>query len=126
MLVISFSTPDRVDFIHFFFTALQAVDPDFQGLPQDPPPLPFQVSDPKVLRHRMEASGLQDVQVTRETEHFEYKSGAGLWNSVLSSNPIATQVTAGLTEKQKRQAQQLLDERVEARAGRDGVAVLQA
>lgn len=126
VLVIAFSTPDRVDFIHFFFTALQIVVPDFQGLPQDPPPLPFQVSDPKIFHKRMEEAGLLDIQIIRETEPIEYESGIQLWNSVMSSNPIALQVTAGLTEKQKIQVQQTLEDMVRAQSAGNDVAVLKA
>lgn len=126
VLVIAFSTLDRVDFINFFLTALQIVVPDFQGLPQDPPPLPFQVSDPKIFHKRMEDAGLQDIQIISEVEKFEYKSGIELWNSVMNSNPIALQVTAGLTEKQKNQVQQTLEDMVREQAGGNGVAILKA
>lgn len=126
VLVIAFSTPDRVDFIQFFFTALQIVVPGFRGLPQDPPPLPFQVADPNVFRRRMEEAGLQDVQIIREVEQLKYRSGAALWNSVMNSNPIALQVTAGLTEKQKIQVQQTLEDMVREKAGGNDVAVLKA
>lgn len=126
VLVIAFSTLDQVHFIKFFFSALQIVVPDFQGLPQDPPPLPFQVSDPKILHKRMEDAGLQDIQIIREIEQFEYKSGIELWNSVMSSNPIASQVTAGLTGKQKIQVQQTLEDMVRDQAEGNDVAILKA
>ena len=126
VLVIAFSAPDRVDFIQFFFTALQIVVPGFRGLPQDPPPLPFQVADPNVFHRRMEEAGLQGVQIIREVEQMKYNSGAALWNSVISSNPIALQVTADLTEKQKIQVQQALEDMVREQAGGNDVAVLKA
>lgn len=125
VVVIAFSTPDRVDFIKFFFTALQIVLPGFQGLPQNPPPLPFQVSDPKILYKRMEDAGLREIRIVQEIEQFKYKSGAELWKSVISSNPIAVHVTADLTEKQKIQVQQTLEDMVREQAAGDDVAILE-
>lgn len=125
-LVIAFSTPDRVDFIHFFFAAIQSVVPDFRGLPQDPPPLPFQVSDPEIFHRRMEEAGFQDIKVIQEVEHLQFDSGTVLWNSVMSSNPIASQVTSHLTEKQKIEVRQTLEDMVRARAGKNNVAILNA
>jgi len=126
VLVIAFSTPDRVDFIQFFFTALQIVMPGFHGLPQDPPPLPFQVSDPAVFRKKMEEAGLRDVRIISEIEQVEFQSGTELWNSVINSNPIAVHVTAGLTEKQKIEVRQAMDDMVREQARGDDVAILKA
>jgi hypothetical protein len=102
------------------------VVPEFRGLPQDPPPLPFQISDPGILHKRMVDAGLRDIQMIREIEQFEYKSGTGLWDSVINSNPIALQVTKGLTGNQKIQVQQALEDMVREQAGRNEVAVLKA
>lgn len=126
VLVIAFNTPDQVDFIQYFFTALKIVMPDFQGMPKDPLPLPFQVSDPEVLHTRMQDAGLEDIQIIRETERSEFKSGIELWNTVMSSNPIAVQVTENLTQKQKEQVQQVLEEMVRKKAGANDTAVLKA
>ncbi len=124
VLVIAFGPPDRVDFIEFFFTALQIVVPDFQGLPQNPPPLPFQLANPEIFRKRMENAGLQEIQIIREVEEIKFKTGAELWNSVTSSNPIAAQVIAGLAEGQKVQVQQTLDAMVREQAEGNDVAIL--
>ena len=126
VLVIAFSTPERVDFITFFFTALQMVVPDFQGLPKDPPTLPFQLSDPGIFYKRMEDAGLQNIQIIREIEQSEFRSGIELWNSVMSSNPIAVQATSGLTEKQRIQVQQTMEDMVREQAGGNDVAILKA
>lgn len=124
VLVIAFGPPDRVDFIEFFFTALQIVVPDFQGLPQNPPPLPFQLANPEIFRKRMANAGLQEIQIIREVEEIKFKTGAELWNSVTSSNPIAAQVIAGLAEGQKVQVQQTLDAMVREQAEGNDVAIL--
>lgn len=126
VLIIAFSTVDRVDFINYFLTALQIVVPGFEGLPQDPPPLPFQVSNPKVFHQRMEEAGLQDIKIIQEIEQFQFRSGVELWNTVLSSNPIALQLTKGITEKQKIQVQQTLEDMIRTQARGKDVAVLEA
>ncbi len=126
VLLITFRTPDKVDFLKFFFGALQIVVPDFTGLPLDPPLLPFQVSDPKILQMKMEDAGLKDVQIFNEIESTRCSSGTELWESVLSSNPIALQLTSTLSEKQKIQVQQALEDMVRAQAGENAEAILNA
>src|SRR6185295_3049255 len=39
VLVIAYGSPAELEFLQFFIGALQAVAPDFSGLPDDPPPL---------------------------------------------------------------------------------------
>jgi ubiquinone/menaquinone biosynthesis C-methylase UbiE len=53
LLVIAYGPPPEIEFLQVFISALKAVAPDFPGLPDDPPPLEFQVSDPEVLRQRL-------------------------------------------------------------------------
>ena len=89
VLLIAYGAPDGIEFLHFFIGALQAVDPEFAGLPASPPPLEFQVSDPEVLRVRLEDAGLTRVTVDTVTEKLEFRSGEELWNWILFSNPIA-------------------------------------
>ena len=62
VLLVAYGSPEEFEALQFFLPALQVVAPDFEGLP-DPPPLEFQVSDPDVLRERLVAAGLRDVQV---------------------------------------------------------------
>ena len=50
MLLIVYGPPAQVEFLGFFLGAAQAVLPGFEGLPANPPPLEFQVSDPEKLR----------------------------------------------------------------------------
>ena len=66
--------------------------PDFEGLP-DPPPLEFQVSDPDVLRERLVAAGLRDVQVdTTHQERLELSTGQEAWDWMFFSNPITAMI----------------------------------
>lgn len=69
--------------------AMHAVGPDFEGLPLDPTPLPFQVSDPRKLRQRLQKAGLEEIHVETVTEGLEFDSGHQLWDWVMNSNPIA-------------------------------------
>jgi ubiquinone/menaquinone biosynthesis C-methylase UbiE len=71
LLVIAYGPPPEIEFLQVFISALKAVAPDFPGLPDDPPPLEFQVSDPEVLRQRLTDAGLKDVRVERTAERPE-------------------------------------------------------
>jgi ubiquinone/menaquinone biosynthesis C-methylase UbiE len=77
VLLIAYGEPEELEFLHIFLSALKAVVPDFPGMPNDPPPLEFQVSDPKVLRSRLADAGLRDVDVhgTAERPAFPLRSG---------------------------------------------------
>ena len=65
VLVIAYGFPAELEFLQLFVGALQAVAPEFPGLPDDPPPLEFQVSDPDVFRRRLTDAGLNDVRIER-------------------------------------------------------------
>ena len=101
VLVIAYGAPAEIEFLHFFIAALQAVDPDFAGVPMNPPPLEFQVADPAVLHQRLTGAGLKDVTVETVTETLEFRSGQHMWDWVLNSNPIAGMLVADLSEAQK-------------------------
>jgi ubiquinone/menaquinone biosynthesis C-methylase UbiE len=126
VLVIAYGFPAELDFLQFFIGALKAVAPEFPGLPDDPPPLEFQVSDPGVLRQRLIDAGLKDVVVERMAERPTFSSGKGLWDWVLYSNPIPGTVITDLdlTEEQQARLRQILDGMLRERAGGDGRAVL--
>jgi ubiquinone/menaquinone biosynthesis C-methylase UbiE len=126
VLVIAYSFPAELEFLQFFIGALKAVAPEFPGLPDDPPPLEFQVSDPEVLRRRLIDAGLEDVGVERTAERPTFSSGQEMWDWVLYGNPIPGTVIAelNLTEEQQARLRQILDGMLRERAGGDGRAVL--
>jgi ubiquinone/menaquinone biosynthesis C-methylase UbiE len=126
VLVIAYGFPAELEFLQFFIGALKAVAPEFPGLPDDPPPLEFQVSDPKVLRRRLIDAGLKDVTVERTAERPTFSSGQQMWDWVLYGNPIPSTVIADLhlTEEQQARLRQILDGMLRERAGSDGRAVL--
>lgn len=124
VLVIAYGPPAELEFLQFFVGALTAVAPDFPGLPDDPPPLEFQVSDPGVLRRRLSDAGVKDVRIERTAERPVFASGWEMWNWVLYGNPIPGMLVADLTEDQRARLREVLDGMLREHAGADGRAVL--
>ena len=124
VLMVAFGPPMKVEFLGFFMGAMRAAVPGFTGLPMDPPPLPFQVADPEVLRHRMAEAGLRDVAVETVNHGMEFRSGQQLWEVVTNSNPIGAALVADVTAAQRATVQQVLDGMLRERSGGNGPAVL--
>jgi ubiquinone/menaquinone biosynthesis C-methylase UbiE len=124
MLVIAYGSPAELDFLQIFIGALTAVVPGFPGLPDDPPPLEFQVSDPDVLRRRLTEAGLKDVRVERTAERPAFASGQEMWDWVLYGNPIPGMLVTDLTQSQQARLRQVLDGMLRERAGANRHAVL--
>jgi len=124
VLLIAYGSPAGIEFLHFFMGALKSVVPDFAGLPDDPPPLEFQVSDPAVLRQRLRDAGLKDVRVETSSERVEFRSGQEMWDWVLHGNPIPGMLTADLSGQQQATMKQVLDGMLRERSGDNGPAVL--
>jgi ubiquinone/menaquinone biosynthesis C-methylase UbiE len=124
VLVIAYGAPAELEFVQFFTSALKAVAPGFPGLPDDPPPLEFQVSDPAVLRERLTDAGLKDVRVERTAERPTFGSGQEMWDWVLYGNPIPGMMVADLSEDQRARLRQVLAGMLRERAGANGRAAL--
>lgn len=124
VLMIAYGSPAELEFLHVFISALTAVAPEFPGLPDDPPPLEFQVSDPDVLRRRLTDAGLKEVRVERTAERPTFRSGQEMWDWVLYGNPIPGMLVADLSENQRARLRQVLDGMVRERAEGYGRAVL--
>lgn len=128
VLLVAYGPPGEFEALQFFLAALRNVAPDFEGLP-DPPPLEFQVSDPDVLRTRLVAAGLVDVQVdATEQERLELTTGQELWDWMVSSNPITGMILGDLdvSEAGRASMRSSLTEMIGERSGDAGVAVLTA
>jgi ubiquinone/menaquinone biosynthesis C-methylase UbiE len=125
VLVIAYGSPQEFETLQVFIGALKAVAPQFPGLPDDPPPLEFQVSDPDVLRVRLTDAGLKDVRVVRTAERPAFASGQELWDWVLYSNPISGMVVGDVGENERVRLRQVLDGMLHERAGANGRAVLE-
>jgi SAM-dependent methyltransferase len=127
VLLIAYGSAADYEALQFFIAALQAVVPQFEGLPDDPPPLEFQVADPEVLRSRMTGAGLVDVTIdTTHREIVEFDSGDAMWNWVMGGNPIAGMIVADLSEDQRGTVREVLGGMLRERSGGNGPAVLTA
>lgn len=124
VVLIAFGPVPTVEFIGFCMGAMKATVPGFTGLPTDPPPLPFQVADPEVMRGRLVEAGLRDVAVHTVTCDLEFESADHLWNTFRSSNPIGARFAADLTQEQEGQVRHVLDGMLRERSGGRPSAVL--
>jgi hypothetical protein len=126
VLMSVYGDPHRIDFLGFFARAVQAVRPDFDGPPSDPPPLPFQLQDPRRLRAELEAAGLSDVLVEVITESTSFRSGRELWDWIVWSNPIVESILGELQlrDDERARIERVIGELVLERAGGGDAAVL--
>ena len=124
VLVIAYGAPNELEFLHLFIGALQAVVPDFAGVPDDPPPLEFQAADPEVLRQRLVDAGLKGVQVEPSAERAVFRSGQELWDWVLYGNPLPGMLVGGLIDSQRATLKGVLDGMVRERAVATGRAIV--
>jgi ubiquinone/menaquinone biosynthesis C-methylase UbiE len=127
VVIVAYGSPSKFEALHVFVDALQSVNPHFEGLPANPPPLEFQVADPGVLRERLTAAGLRDVVVdTTHEERIAMRSGRELWDWCVGSNPIPSMLVSELSENERKEMIARLDESIRGRATTSGVAVLTA
>ena len=124
VFLVVYGAPTQVEFLGFFMAAMQATVPSFTGLPLDPPPLPFQVADPELLRQALVDAGLKDVHVDTVTQEMEFRSGRHMWDWIVNSNPLATMLVADLTNAQGNAVRDALDRMLRERSGGRGAAVL--
>jgi pimeloyl-ACP methyl ester carboxylesterase/SAM-dependent methyltransferase len=126
VLLVAYGDPHRIDFLGFLVGAIQSVRPNFNGPPMDPPPLPFQLSDPERVASELVQAGLKDVGVETIVESTTYKTGAELWDWIVWSNPIVEEVlrALSLSESEREIIRQSLDQMVRRRTGNGGSAVL--
>lgn len=101
VLVSAYGDPHRIDFLGFFVQAVQTVRPNFTGPPSDPPPLPFQLQDPRRLHAELEAAALRDVRVETIEESTSFRSGPELWEWIVWSNPIVESILGELQLRDK-------------------------
>lgn len=123
VVIVAYGDPSGVEFIGVFIAAMHAVVPGFTGIPDDPPPLPFQVADPARLRSELVAAGLAEVRLETITEALEFDSGRAMWNWVTNSNPIGAMLVADLTSAQRERLRTTLEDMLRERGG-GGPAVL--
>lgn len=124
VVLVTMGPPGTVEFLGYFVEAVETVVPGAEGLPMDPPPLPFQVSDPVTLRERLAGAGLSEVHVETVNHRLEFASGADMWDWVTASNPIGADMVADLTSEEEAAVQRRLDDALRDRAANGGPAVL--
>jgi ubiquinone/menaquinone biosynthesis C-methylase UbiE len=124
VVLVVYAAPPTIDFIGFFIGAMHAAVPGFTGLPDDPPPLPFQASDPDVLRQHFADAGLTEIRVEQGAEVLTVQTGRQLWDWIVNGNPIVPMMTADLTGEQLTNAIRALDGMLRERAGGNGPATL--
>lgn len=126
VVIVAFGTVSKAEFLTYFVGAIKAAVPGFEGPPMDPPPLPFQLADPDILRERLRTAGMTGVIVEATTWEMPVESAGDLWTLVTSSNPLGAQVAAGLTDAQRTDAQRVLDGMLRERSGGEPGAVLRS
>jgi ubiquinone/menaquinone biosynthesis C-methylase UbiE len=124
VVLVVYAAPPTIDFIGFFMGAMHAAVPSFTGLPDDPPPLPFQASDPDVLRQHFANAGLTEIRVEQGAEMLTVQTGQELWDWIVNGNPIVPMMTADLTGEQRTNVILALDGMLRERAGGNGPATL--
>lgn len=124
VIIVAFGPPPQVEFLTFFLGALRAAIPGFTGPPMDPPPLPFQVADPDLLRSKLTTAGLADVAVDTVVWDLPVRSASHLWQVVTTSNPIGAQLVVGLGQAQVDDTRRVLDGMLRERSGGGPGAVL--
>ena len=125
VLLIAYSQPTELEFLQWFVAAMKAVAPAFPGIPDDPPPLEFQIADPDVLLRRLTDAGLKDVRVERTAERPCFASGREMWDWVYYGNPIVEMIVGDLTKDQRETLVQILGGMLREHAGGNGKAVLE-
>lgn len=118
----AFGAFPKAEFIAFFISAIRATVPGFTPPPGPLPP--FRLADPEVFRRQLAAAGLTGCTVETISWDMAFESATDLWNAVTSSNPIAVQVIADLTDHQVEQVRQVLDGMLRERSGGRAGAVL--
>lgn len=124
VLVLAFGAIQKAEFLGFFLRAIKAAVPGFTPPSMDPPPLPFQASDPEALGRWLADAGLTGVTVDTTESGTTFESAAHLWNTVTSSNPLAASMADSLSSNERSDVQAVLGGMLRERAGGQPGAVL--
>lgn len=122
VLIVAFGPPQKAECLRFLLGALKASIPGFTPRPMDAPP--FRLASPSTFRQQLADAGLTDVHVETVTWATAFTSASHFWNVVTSGHPIAVQLSAGMTNQQRTEVQQVLDGMFRERSGgRPGVVL---
>ncbi len=125
VLIVTFGPLPQAEFVTFCLGALQATLGEAMPVPPDPMP-PFRLADPTTLRATLVQAGLHAPRVDTVDWELPFRSADHLVDMTLSSNPIAGQLTAGLTGDQFAQVRQVVDGMLRERSGGAPGALLHA
>lgn len=125
VLIVTFGPLPQAEFIAFCMGALRATLGEAMPVPPNPLP-PFRLADPATLQATLVQAGLHDPRVDTMTWEMPFRSADHLIDMTLAGNPIAGQLTAGLTEDQFAQVRHVLDGMLRERSGGAPGAVLHA
>ncbi|MGA8852482.1 MAG: methyltransferase domain-containing protein [Aeromicrobium sp.] len=124
VVVATFGPMPHTEFVTFFMSAMQTTVPGLAPMSPEQPPLPFQVSDPERLRGKLLDAGLTMVEIETTPWNMTFESARHYWDATTSSNPIAAQMTAGLSAQRRDDVLQVLDGMLRERSGGHSEAVL--
>lgn len=125
VLIVTFGPLPRIEFIAFWMGALRATLGEAMPAPPDPLP-PFRLADPAAMQGALVDAGLHEPRVDTVTWEMPFDSAEHLIDMILTSNPIAGQLAAGLSEDQFGQVRQVVDGMLRERSGGAPGAVLHA
>lgn len=124
VLVIAFGPVQQAEFLGFLLRAVQAAVPGITPPPMNPPPLPFQASDPALLTELLTGAGLSGVNVETITAETPFRSADDLFDSVTSSHPLPAGIVARLSAEQQDEVRAVLAGMLRERSGGQPGAVL--
>lgn len=125
VLVVTFGPVQRAEFVAFCLGAMRATLGAAMPPPPDPMP-PFRLAEPATFQDHLQAAGLRDTRVATATWDMAFDSADHLLDMVLTSNPIAGQLTSGMSDDQFAQVRAVLDGMLRERSGGEPGAVLHA
>jgi ubiquinone/menaquinone biosynthesis C-methylase UbiE len=123
--IMTFGPLPEVEFISYFLGALRATAPEAVPASAEPM-LPFRLADASVFETALRTAGLRDVSVETVPWETPFESVDDLLDVVMASNPIAGQLTGGLSDEGFGQLRQVLDGMLRERSGGQAGAVLRA
>jgi SAM-dependent methyltransferase len=124
VLVVVFGPLSRAEFIALPLGAMGTTVPGSVPPPGGPPMPPFRLSETAALQRILQEAGASDVGVDTVPWSMTFESVDSLLDLLLTSNPIARQLTSGLTDEQFRSVRQVLDGMLRGRSGGAPGAVL--
>lgn len=123
VLVAAFGPLPQAQLVSFFLAAVRVVLPEAAPPPGAPLP-PFRLSEPGAMQQTLTQAGLQDVRVEEADWEMPVASVDAFLATVLSTTPLARQLTAGLPPDASAHLRSVLDGMLREHSGGSPGAVL--